>query len=244
MMKDLDQAAKIFAKRVRQHEDHVPIITKTKSENSFWRDYNPFHLKCSCGWQLKSWDGKKMVHTTGVNGDILTNEYRAFNNHVISETVTAPARTEPILVGKIHKARVTNEIWLFHRDHDQPPGFDPNRYYDWMVYHKQSNGWKQRGGAKEFNAAQAMAADYLTKQDGVYVVEWMQEGHIGVEAPVSTIITAAAKLVSDAKELKNTPTALRDHLKLVHEGVTQLNILKQLEGELEERLCAFMDLGL
>lgn len=237
----LEQAAKTFYGKVRQHEKHVPTVTEATPAHKHPWYCSSFNLDCSCGWYQKDYREAKAILSTGSNGDILTNELRAFNEHVIKETSTVEIPLEPILLANIHKVRVVNEVWLFHRTHLQPPG-DRDIYYDWTVFLKDSNGWKTRGGGT-YETAQAQAVNYIGKMEGLHTVGWKFKGDLGVEAPSASIINATTQLLEDAKGL-NGPTDLRDHLKLVNEGLTQLTLLKQLKVELEERLFDHMDLGL
>jgi hypothetical protein len=228
-MKSFEKATDAFVKKVKTAEGHSPVVTYVDTREGSWGCYL-FSLSCACGWN-------DQTRRTGKNGDILTYALRTYNNHITPDVVI----TEPILIAKVHKTRVTHEVWVFHKSHDQPTGL--RGYNDWNWYIKRSNGWSRGQGGRSYEAAQAAAASYVEKQEGLYTVEWVENGHLGVEAPVSTVVTAAAKLVADAKTLRN-PVALRDHLKLVDEGITQLHILEALKVSIEERLYAHMDLGL
>ena len=241
-MRTFESAEKTFKRRVRQDSGHVPVLKQLEEDKRlYWSSYS-FTLGCECGWRQTNYTGNLQPMYAGRNGDILTQEYRYFNGHVADLNDESRVTDTPILVAKIHKVRVVHEVWLFHRSHDHPIK-DPWQGYEWIEYLKLSNRWKAQAGFRSLESALAGAAAYVEKQEGISTVEWMKNDSVGVEAPVATIVSAASKLVNDAKDLKN-PVALGNHLKLVHEGVTQLNILKQLEGELEERLHAFMDLGL
>lgn len=239
-LKPFEKTVASFKRKAMWNDGHEPTLTLVET-HSGWLRRHEFMMECECGWTPKGYNDTQAHHHTGTNGDVLTNEYRLFSRHA-APPGKLDGSSEPILMAKIHKQRVTNEVWLFNEDHDLPGG-TKEQWYPWGIWVKNSTGWRQRGGGHQLEAARSRATAFIEKLEGLHKIEWMTRESVGVEAPVATIISAASKLVAEAKDLKN-PAALRDHLKLVHEGVTQLNILKQLEGELEERLHAFMDLGI
>jgi hypothetical protein len=229
-------------KRVKKQEGHELVIHWLPEHRDAVVLYHHLALSCSCGKELR---GHSYTTRTG---SISSWDIKAFNQHVNTVRNAESEMGEPILVGYVHKQRVSNEVWVFNEQNDVPE--KQSRHYGiqfwapWMILLKNRDGWQTINGANTKEAATQKAAKYLDNKSLQYEVEYVYKTKVGVEAPVATIVNSVTRLVDLAAETPDNPVKLADTLKLIDEGVTQLKILIPLRNSVKERLEQSLTLDL
>lgn len=228
--------------RVKQQEGHEMVIQWLDSPQVGRHAYYTLALSCSCGEDIRS-------HSYSTRTGAVTSwDIKAFNQHINTVRNTETVMGEPILVGYVHKQRVSNEVWVFNEQNDIPDKqsrrYGIRFYLPWMVLLKNRDGWQSIGGAHTKEAATQKAAKYLDNKALQHEVEYVYKTQVGVEAPVATIVNSVTRLVDLAAETPENPIKLADMLKLIDEGVTQLKILIPLRNAVKERLEKSLTLDL
>ena len=229
-------------KRIKQQDGHNLVIEWYEDEGHSHASYHVYGIWCSCGQGLR-----ERSYSTRT-GAVAAWDIKLFNQHINQVRNTETSMGEPILIGYVHKVRVSNEVWLFNEQNDVPDKHSKHYgitfYYPWNVLLKNNAGWQAIGGANTKEAATTKATHYLDKKSIYHEVEYVHKEKVGVEAPVATIVNSVTRLVDLANETANNPIKLADTLATIDEGLTQLKILIPLRNSVKERLEQSLDLNL
>lgn len=229
-------------KRVKQQDGHDLVIEWYEDEGHAYARYHVYGVSCSCGKSLRP---RSYSTRTGA---IASWDIKLFNQHINGVRNRETSMGEPILIGYVHKVRVSNEVWLFNEQNDIPDkqsrNFGIKFYYPWNVLLKNNAGWQSIGGANTKDAATTKATHYLDKKSIYHEVEYVHKEKVGVEAPVATIVNSVTRLVDLAAKAQDNPIKLAQILETLDEGVTQLKILIPLRNSVKERLEQSLDLNL
>jgi len=228
--------------RVKQEDGHELVFEWEEDENVAYGSYHVYGIWCSCGQGLR-----ERSYSTRT-GAVAAWDIKLFNKHINGVRNADTSMGEPILVGYVHKIRVSNEVWLFNNQNDIPDKqskhYGITFYYPWNVLLKNNAGWSSIGGAQTREAATVKATHYLDKKSIYHEVEYVYKEKVGVEAPVATIVSSVARLADLANETADNPIKLAETLANLDEGVTQLKILIPLRNSVKERLEQSLDLNL
>lgn len=230
--------------RIKEEPGHAPRFTWEGEREGSWRTGYDFSLECECGKAIGYNKGDGLTTQTGA---VSAHTIKAFNHH-INDIRNQGMVSEPILIGRVKKQRVTNEVWVFHQANDKPDKeasrYGLRFYYPWNVLLKNTSGWRSLGGSQTKERAISGATAYLDKQSGYHEIEYVYKDSPGVEAPVATIVNSVTRLVQRASETKDNPIKLSELLADLDTGVKQLQILAPLRDQVQDRLNESLDLGI
>jgi hypothetical protein len=191
-------------------------------------------LRCTCG------EYKDRVRITARDKPY----QRDLNHFLLHAKDLTPPIPRPLLVGTIPKQRVdNNKIWVFHLNHDWPSPLTGRtwlasnekwaREQPFFVVRETSVGWNLLWQYDTLDRAKLEAARLVTREKGTVLEEFSLE--TGVVAAPSTVITAAAELVTKHKPT-TTSSSLKRAIKELDAAIDTVYSLQELRNELAARL--------
>jgi hypothetical protein len=250
-MKMKKAAAKArYMARIIEAPDHTITLAFKGKDKYSTAPRRKFEIMCSCGdikpgtWM---WSG-----STNLDGTIPVRQVSVANGHIITKQseASAPILSEPILVAKVHKIRVTHEWWIAPHDSDLVKDAAQGNYgghmWPWVIMKKQSNGWRMYGYERTEQQAIAIVQKYVNSEkwrgNGI---EILYTGNpVGIEAPAATVLNSIKALINQSKAIDSdtSPHEIADILQATDEAIHQMGLLTDLQNDLRIRYAEALDL--